>query len=110
MVKVMATALAASGLLCIAAPSASADEIDYLDFLDSKGVLYATSLDAVEDGKWVCHNLRASRGVPVTEQFTMQSGYSLIEARTIVWAAASYMCTEQRQMLLDYIARNAPAN
>ena len=68
----------------VSAPTASADEYDYLDFLDSKGVLYTSSLDAIEDGKWVCHNLRNGIGVPITEQFTASSGYSVIEARTIV--------------------------
>ncbi len=87
-----ATALFFAGVLWPA--HAHADEIDYLSGLDSVGVYYDSSVDAINDGKYVCKMLRS--GVPVKSIMTdlASKGYAWGETGIVVGAASVYMCTE----------------
>lgn len=85
-------ACALSGLV-MAAP-ASADQYDYVLFLDSKGVYYSSASDVIDQGKMACRLLRTGAGVPAALKFLGGAGYADYEAAAIVVAAAADMCQD----------------
>ncbi|WP_410506165.1 DUF732 domain-containing protein [Mycolicibacterium mucogenicum] len=88
------------------APTAHADQYDYVNMLDNKGVYYGSISDVIDVGKLTCSRLRA--GSPQTAGAPASAaGYSSYEVGIIILAATNNMCPDQLPTLQAYI--NAPA-
>jgi hypothetical protein len=77
------------------APTARADQWDYVSQLDNHGVSYASILNVIETGKSACHHLRNGVGVDNVIGGVETLGYGGYEASVIVSAAVHEMCPDR---------------
>lgn len=88
--------------LALTAPTAQADQYDFVSDLDNNGIYYSSISDMIDVGKLTCGNLR--RGMPIVGPRGVGApitrlGYSGLEAAIITYAAASNMCPDQMPRL-----------
>ena len=82
--------------LTFAAP-VQADDMDYVNFLDDKGVYYESISDIIDIGKLTCRGLR--NGLPVQAVYgNLQQSFDFApaEAAAVVVSAAAMMCDDQK--------------
>lgn len=93
--KLVLAALAGFASMGITAAPASADEYDFLDAVDAKGVYYDNTSDMIEAGKLVCHGMRAHMYGPViSAQLESYGDWTSQEKSIIFMAAANTMCPD----------------
>lgn len=91
----------------ITAPTAHADQYDYVNALDDKGIYYGSISTVIDVGKLTCSRLRA--GSPETAGAPASAaGYSGYEIGVIVVAATSHMCPDQWPTLEAWLDAPAP--
>jgi hypothetical protein len=97
----LAAALGAAAL--ITAPTASADQWDYVSYLDNNGVVYPNVLDVINTGKHACHHMRNGADVgAVMETMGVELGYNISEQAFIIIGAATNMCPDQMLRVREY--------
>ena len=99
---------AAASLTAI--PLAHADELSYLQRLDSQGVPYGTGATwAIKLGRSICVTLRAADDVAdavmETARAGMSSGFSQHEAGVVIGAAVGELCPDQEARIRRYLQR-----
>jgi hypothetical protein len=99
--KIWVVAALSVSSIAFAVP-AHADQYDYVNVLDNKGVYYSSISDVIDIGKLTCSRLRAgspqTAGAPATA-----AGYSSYEVGIIVVAATNNMCPDQLPTLQAFI-------
>lgn len=91
-----------------AAPTAHADQFDFVGDLDDRGIYYDSISDMIDIGKLTCSRLRA--GSPQTAAAPASAaGYSASEVAIIVVAATNHMCPDQMPTLQAWLNEPAPA-
>lgn len=86
------------------APSAKADQWDYISYLDAHGVAYnGDVLGMIETGKSACHGLRAGADPSKVFDAIGRQGFAPYEISTIVAAAVNQMCPDQRPTMVSFI-------
>lgn len=104
--KTLLAALATIAALALA-PAAHADQSSYVNDLDSRGIYYSSSIDALNIGKIACSVMRS--GAPITVEDAARlgtkysvgsvigrtGGYTPSESVAITVAAAKNLCPDQ---------------
>lgn len=94
LLAVLATAAGGLAGAIIAAPTANADQYDFIGQLDSAGVTYTNLTDMITVGKDVCHELRIGDSPAHVLSDLAPGGWSAQERGIIVSAAAHTMCPD----------------
>ena len=87
------------------APTASADQYDYVSYLDANGVLYSSVSDIIDIGKVMCRALRTPLPIPNIVSAVQENGYTAQETGLIVLGASKFMCPDT----LPYLQASANA-
>lgn len=105
---ISAAALAACAL--VLAPTARADQIDYVSYLDDNGVAYRSMSGVIALGKEdVCHPLRSGMSVDSVIGAVVDYGYTGQETAYIIVGAIQFMCPDQMATLQDWRNHRPPA-
>lgn len=82
------------------APAAKADQYDFINALDEKGVTYNNLSSMVEVGKDVCHYLRGGTSPSwLMSTGLAPGGWSPVERAIIIGEAVHTMCPDQVPMV-----------
>ena len=96
MKRLLIPLVAVAGL--VAAPTAHADQWEFISHLDNNGVLYANVLDMIDIGKGVCAKVRSDPSFESVDDVGVtlieRQGFAGQEAGIIMAAAAQYLCPD----------------
>ncbi|MGA8330107.1 MAG: DUF732 domain-containing protein, partial [Mycobacterium sp.] len=88
-----AVILAAGAAVIAVAPTAHADQYDFIGKLDAQGVYYRDISVMIDDGKIVCGQLRgAMTGPQVEGEVIQRGGFNAADAAIIIVSAVTTMC------------------
>jgi hypothetical protein len=107
----IAIGLAAAGAAAAlsSAPSAGADQYDFISQLDNAGVSYVSISGMIDGGKAVCHDLRMGYSIDEILSWIVANNFAPYEAGIIMHAAANNMCPDTMPRVLDWAEQYAPA-
>lgn len=97
---------AVAGAAVLFAPTANADQYEFVAELDARGVYYSDVLQVMEDGKLACHQLRGGAKILDMMQDIVDGGYTAIESGILIRTAVKWMCPDQ-QDVVDAFTREA---
>jgi hypothetical protein len=91
-------AVALSGL-------AHADQYDFISQLDNAGVSYQSTIDMIDIGKQLCHDLRTGATPPAVLGKLQRTGFAPAESAIILMSAVNNMCPDTKAEVVGW-ARN----
>lgn len=95
-----ASALSASVFM---AGPAHADQYDFLIELDNAGVWYPSSVDMVDIGKEVCHELRHRVSPGLVLDKLVNTGFAPAEAVIVLASAVTHMCVDVQPAVVSWV-------
>lgn len=92
----IAGALALSAAVALA-PPAQADQYEFISHLDNSGASYSSTLDMIDIGKAVCHDLRSGDTPPIVMGRLSNVGFATAEASLVIVSAVRYLCVDAKE-------------
>ena len=98
---VTATVLAVSASVLFAGP-ARADQYDFITELDNAGVWYSSTIDMIDIGKELCHELRHGVSPPLVLGKLANTGFAPAESAIVLMAAVDHLCLDAKPQVVGW--------
>jgi hypothetical protein len=97
----LAGVLAVCGAVALSSP-ARADQYDFIAQLDNMGVYYSSTLDMIDIGKELCHDLRFGAPPPAVLDKLQRTGFAPAEAAIVLLSAVNTMCLDAKPAVVAW--------
>ena len=102
---VIAGLLAVCGAVALSGP-AQADQYDFISQLDNSGVSYKSTIDMIDIGKELCHDLRNGVAPPVVLGKLQRTGFAPAESAIILTSAVNNMYPDTKAEVVGWARNN----
>ena len=97
--------LAICGAVALSGP-AHADQYDFISQLDNSGVSYKSTIDMIDVGKQLCHDLRNGVAPPAVLGKLQRTGFASAESAIILVSAVNNMCPDTKAAVVAWARGN----
>ncbi|MGV0833996.1 DUF732 domain-containing protein [Mycolicibacterium thermoresistibile] len=91
-----------SASVLLAAP-AQADQYDFIYELDGAGVWYTSTVEMIDIGKEVCHELRHGVSPGLVLGKLANTGFAPAESAIILVSAVTHMCVDAEPIVVSWL-------
>ncbi|MGV0872051.1 DUF732 domain-containing protein [Mycolicibacterium sp. XJ879] len=97
----IASALALCGAVVLSSP-ARADQYEFIAQLDNMGVWYESTIEMIDIGKELCHELRFGVPPPAVLGKLQRTGFAPAEAAIVLLSAVNTMCLDTKPAVVEW--------